>query len=228
MKCLIHYGFSVRDDGDMRKSDVVSRFLSQKGLNSNNLVTAQQVHGTRVCVVKERARSTQISDADALVYHIDTSDTPVILGVRTADCVPILLYDPVLQSIAAVHSGWHGTLGGIVNNTVATFLRNGSCISDIHCVIGPHIRSCCYTVPKERAFLFLHSFGKKSMNKKQKEYVLDLTFVVKKQLMDSGIQIDHIVDEKKCTSCNVHEYYSFRKETKETFGEILGFIAFSQ
>lgn len=224
MKGQIIFGFSVRDDGDMRDGNTVSDFLSLKGLYSKDLVTAQQIHGTTVQDVTQDACGVQISGVDALFYQDNDSSRSVILGIRTADCVPVLLYDQERLLIAAVHSGWRGTLGGITSNVLTEFEKRGSRISNIQCIIGPHIRSCCYSVPEERAALFTMVFGEKSSEKKENQTYLNLTHVVRRQLMDRGVTPEHIHDDGSCTSCLFGKYYSYRKESKESFGEMLGFI----
>jgi polyphenol oxidase len=229
MKWKIRYGFSVRDDGDMRKHDVVRRYLVQQGLDSNNLITAQQIHGTNIQNVIGLDRGKQISHVDGLLYEPDdTVSSSVILGVLTADCVPVLLHDPVKGIIAVVHSGWKGTIGGIVPRVIEMFVRRGVDTKTIRCVIGPHIRSCCYWVDSDRAATFITRFGQAVVQQKNKQPYCDLTFAIKKQLEEAGIKDSHIIEEKLCTACNEQQYYSYRKDTKETFGEMLGFIAISR
>lgn len=225
MKRQITYGFSIRDDGDMRQEHVVSGFLSSKGLDKKNLITAQQVHGTTVESVTDNVCGTRIAGADALFYQDTASSHTVVLGIRTADCIPVLLYDPENLLIAAVHSGWRGTLGEITTNVITEFEKKGSPASRIHCVIGPHIRSCCYSVPGERATLFTSAYGNNTVKSTSHQQFLDLTAVVYQQLKSKGVQAQHIRDDQHCTSCSIERYYSYRKDSKETFGEMLGFIA---
>jgi polyphenol oxidase len=226
MKYQIKYGFSVRSDGDMRRTSNIDQFLSQQGLERSNLITGHQVHGTKVHYSTKDDRGKQIPNVDALIYQQgDDRSSSIILGVLTADCVPILVMDSNRGIIAAVHSGWKGTLGGIVTNTIASMIDHGSRVVNIFCVIGPHIRSCCYSVPKERADLFQQQFGKTSVVYQNSNHFLDLTFAVRSQILAFKIDHTHIIDQGLCTACNEQLYYSFRKDTKESFGEMLGFIA---
>ena len=212
----------------MRSSDSVHAFLASLGLHAADLVAAEQIHGTAVQWVDDTARATQIPGTDALVYTLTESSPGLILGVRTADCVPVLVYDSDQQVISAIHSGWKGTVGGIVTKTIQSMIEHGSKASHISCVIGPHIRSCCYSVPKARADLFTDRYGKTSVIYQNFDHFLDLAFVIRSQILAFNIDHAHIIDQGMCTSCNEQQYYSFRKDTKDTFGEMLGFIAISR
>ena len=227
----ITYGFSTREKGDMRTPEAISAFLSSLHLDVNNLITAQQTHSALVRVVTEKDKGQKIPVIDGLIYgskHNSSNTTSIILAVITADCVPLLLYDATHGCIAAVHSGWRGTLGLIVDHAVDSLIQQGARVSNIVCIVGPHIRSCCYSVPEQRIELFEKQFGPEVTIHRDGQVYLDLTFAVRSQLLSHGITNEQIIDEGICTSSNVDSYYSYRKDSKATFGELLGFVALSQ
>src|SRR3989442_1970723 len=109
------------------------------------VVTVHQVHGTEVLVLDQRSARVPKSSTDAHGYDAIVTDQPgVLVTVETADCVPILLLDPVRGVSAAVHAGWRGTLGGIVPKTVAGMqTRFGCSLPSLPATIRPSIRLQC-------------------------------------------------------------------------------------
>jgi len=196
---LVH-GFSTRVYGDMRNSDKRYAFTRKLGLNEYNLMKPKQVHSAVIDM-----------SGDGLV----SQESP--LCIITADCVPILLADPNTRIVAAVHAGWKGTLGGIVSHAVDEMKRLGANPKNSIAFLGPHIGACCYTVTEERAKQFpdTSSFWESAWH-------IDLGLANKKQLIDCGVtRIDAPI---YCTSCQTDRFFSYRKDTKETYGETIGVI----
>lgn len=107
---------------------------------------AHQVHSKNVFYVRSRSDNSNPDSTDAFI----TQTRGIVIAVKSADCVPILLYDPVTQSIAAVHSGWKGTVARIVNHTILEMQKAfGTNPSDIISGIGPSICPQCYEVGNE-------------------------------------------------------------------------------
>lgn len=116
-----------------------------------DVVTAHQVHGIRVAII-DRVGITreELEGYDALV-----TDLPVAIGIRTADCIPILLYDPVRRSVAAIHAGWRGTVQKIVNFTLEKMYEaSGTEPKNLKAVIGPGISFENFQVGEEVPRLF--------------------------------------------------------------------------
>ena len=111
------------------------------------VIQGHQVHGSRIAVIERP----DLTREDLEGYDAFVTDLPgVAIGVRTADCVPILLYDPVHQVIAAVHSGWKGTVLKISQSTIALLgERFGSLPADLRAVIGPAIGPDSFQVGEE-------------------------------------------------------------------------------
>ncbi len=203
---VIH-GFSNRSAGDMRhETGNKKRFVSVLGL-SQSPVFACQTHSSTV-------------PGDGLV----SNTFPV--AVISADCVPVLLVDPEKKVFAAVHAGWKGTLGGIVKNAVQEMVRLGAEPKRIYAAVGPHIGGCCYDVPEERAKAFIDRFGKdeKMVFLMNGSWHLDIGWANYRQLTDMGISPEHIDAPPTCTSCQNNTFFSYRKNSKKTYGEMMAVI----
>jgi YfiH family protein len=117
-----------------------------------DLVTMRQVHGNFVRPVIRDGSALATPDGKATQESdgLVTSETGLMLGVQTADCVPLLLADTRLRAVAAIHAGWRGTVARIAEQGVATMEREfGSRPEDIVAAIGPAIRLCCFAVGEE-------------------------------------------------------------------------------
>jgi len=180
---------------------------------SLHFVVANQTHSDHIHVVtKEETRGWEslesaIADCDALI----TDRKGVMLGVLTADCVPVLLYDPVRQVVAAVHAGWRGTQKLIVAKTVKRMEEDFGCNSaNIYAGIAPAIGKCCYEVGEDVAKHFF--YVKEGYEQKGERYMLDLPFINRAQLLDAGVKDMHIEMSGICTACEVDRFFSYRKE----------------
>lgn len=111
-------------------------------------VMPEQTHSLNVGVVKRR--SDRFPNTDALISF----DKELPVGVRTADCVPILIYAPDVKGVAAVHAGWKGTLGGIVDNVIEEFGKHGASTEKMIMAFGPSISKEKYEVDSELAARF--------------------------------------------------------------------------
>lgn len=203
------HGFSCRKAGDMRyEGKNRKRFISTLGLRQSP-VFAQQTHGYKV-------------PGDGLV----SNTFPV--AVVTADCAPVLLVDPESKVFAAVHAGWKGTLGGVIGNAIQEMVRIGADARGIYAALGQHIGLCCYNVPEDRVRLFEDRFGRdeKMAARIDGRWHLDIGWANYRQLLVAGVTADHIDAPPTCTSCQNNEFYSFRRDTKETFGKMMAVIGF--
>jgi YfiH family protein len=178
-----------------------------------DFVVADQTHSDNIHIVtaKEtkgwKSLESAIADCDALV----TDQKGVMLGVLTADCVPVLMYDPVRGVVAAVHAGWKGTKAQITVKTVRKMQEVYGCDpSDIIAGIAPAIGPCCYEVGEEVAKHFF-DVSKGYMTKGEK-YMLNLPFINKTQLMGAGLKEEHIELSGICTACETARFFSYRKE----------------
>lgn len=204
---MIMHAFTIRNDGDMKKSVTNRKKIIRKlFVSDREILVMAQKHTSEVGV-------------DALI----SDQKNIALAVFAADCVPLLLTDGRLFAVA--HAGWKGTLGGITTNTVKEMKRQGSRVEDIRAWIGPHIGMCHYDVQKERADQFLSLYNDpKVASFFENRWHVDIGWTNYRQLLDAGVKQEHISASITCTACQTDTYFSFRKEKNKLAGEIMGVI----
>jgi len=190
------------------------------------IATVKQVHGNEIIACDgdpNNAKNMYREKVDAVM----TRTAGLAVGVRTADCVPVLLADPAPRAVAAVHAGWRGTVKGIVAAAVDAMREVYSSKPDtLVAAIGPHIMSCCYEVGPEVADAFEERFGSDVLRpgKGDRSY-LDLGSAVKSALIDAGLDEKNIDTLDLCTYCRKDLFYSYRRDGRPT-GRQLSFIYF--
>jgi len=156
-----------------------------------------------------------------------TDLTGMALGVLVADCVPILLYDPVKKAVSAVHSGWKGTVSDVPGAAVEAMQREyGSSPSDILAAIGPAIGPCCYEVDQRVVGPLKESIGDREgllTDKGGGRWLLDLWKANSALLVRTGLRPENIEVVGLCTSCNSDRFYSYRKDGPNT-GRMMGLV----
>lgn len=192
-------------------------FLKSLGIKNGILFWTRQVHGNNVYVLRNPKISTnEVSqqEADAIVTHLP--DCAVM--VLTADCVPIIIYDPVKYVTGVVHAGRVGTQKGVFTNTIEVLSHEyGSNPKDLIVGMGPAIGGCCYEVDKHCASPFIkRSSVNSGVVKKagQEKYFLDLSKANRLEGCEAGVLAENIYPAGPCTSCDNHRWYSYRKEGK--------------
>ncbi len=200
------------------------------GLSSQSLIRVRQEHGRDVVIIR-RSRAHSIMSyrtigADAIV----TDDPMIALGIRVADCVPILLCDPITRTVGIAHAGWRGTAAGIANEVVCA-MRDEFCVKprDMIAAIGPSIGPCCYEVGEEVHKKFILAGHTKAAlekwfsQKRDSRCHLDLWQANRDQLMFSGMSDDRIHTAGLCTSERTDLFYSHRQEsnTAERFAAVI-------
>ena len=181
------------------------------------LTTAKQIHSARVLDACGR-KGEQIGEGDAII----SSEPGVAVGIRTADCVPILLVDPSHHVVAAVHAGWRGTAANIAGATVAEMRSRGSRPEDLRAAIGPSIGSCCYDVgPEVTQALSRWQVTQPARGSAKIRTTVNLPAINETQLHEAGVSDIWISGE--CTYCNPERFFSFRRE-KEQAGRMLTFV----
>jgi YfiH family protein len=155
--------------------------------------------------------------ADAVV----TKRNDILIGVKVADCVPILLFDRERSIAAAVHAGWRGIAKGILRKTItAMAVKYGSDPVDILISMGPSIRKCCYEVSDDVIQAITEETGNGDYHSKAH---LDLQGANRLQAVSSGIIPEHVDLVDKCTFCSNGNYHSYRRD-KGAQGRQGGFI----
>ncbi len=188
-----------------------NRDLIARCLESERLVFIRQVHGNDVLVFKngESANDAVLNSetprkADALVTDI----TGLSLVIQVADCQPVLLYDPVRNIIANVHSGWRGSALNILRRVVKIMeQRFGSQAKNMVAGIGPSLGPCCAEFVNYRKEL-PQSFWKYRTDHNH----FDFWEISKSQLIKAGVEETNISLSQICTRCNLDQFYSYRGE----------------
>jgi YfiH family protein len=178
------------------------------------LTTVQQVHSARVLDACGR-RGQRIGDGDAIV----SAEPGVAIGIRTADCVPILLADPETRIVACVHAGWRGTAANIIGATIDLLQSRGCQPGDLCVAIGPSIGSCCYEVGPEVAECF--DKWRPAVNPAGARSTLDLPGINQMQLFEAGVR--QIWKSGECTYCRPDRFFSFRRD-REKAGRMISFV----
>lgn len=177
------------------------------------VVSVKQVHGTDALLVDRPIQegTTFIGGWDAVI----TNQPRVLVTVRTADCVPILLHDPIHGIVAAVHSGWRGSVGGILAKTLQRMQQEfGSRAGSVQMAIGPSAGFCCYEVDEPVLKpLQSYSFWKSVVRETGAgRALLDLREFVRRQALAAGVTEQHIWTVTQCTICRPDLFFSYRRE----------------
>ena len=220
-------------DWDTRENVLENRqkFQSALGACEFELINLKQIHSA---VIRPFATSPEEpARGDASL----TKTPGLLLGVQTADCLPILLVDPRKRAVAAVHAGWRGTLARILEKAVGELhALYGSKPEDLLAAIGPGVGPCCYEVGAELVTQFSSQFSDAQeyfdeprtgeepnplqwLNRMPpghqpppKNVHLDLTKANRSQLIAAGLSVKNIFSSGLCTACHPDLFFSYRKQ----------------
>ena len=224
MKKFIRYKFFSKNQGsskgiykslncglksfDNKKNVKLNLNLAKRSLfkEDKNLIIPDQYHSNKCLVAKA---SNPHPKCDALV----TSDNSLILGITTADCLPIIFYEPENQVIGIAHAGWKGLVKGVIQNTVKKMISLGAQKKYIKSIIGPCIRVKSYEVNEEFVNKLNTQYQRFAISQTQKIY-FDLPKLAKYILSESNISSVH--DIKKNTYLDKN-YFSFRESKKKKY-----------
>jgi YfiH family protein len=182
--------------------------LAERGLAAEPAFL-RQVHGPAVIAADRGGLAGQ---ADALL----TARAGLPLCISTADCLPVLLFDPRHRLLAAAHAGWRGTVQAVLPAAVASLIRAGSASEDLVVAIGPSIGSCCYEVDAPVIERFQAAFPAASeawfTPKGPGKWMLDLWRANVDQLRGAGVRAERIEVLGLCTGCRPDLLFSYRRE----------------
>jgi polyphenol oxidase len=238
---VLNLGFT---EGDTRENVLENRrcFLGALGATDLSLVALKQFHSDVVHVFESAPADPCRGDASA------TNRPGLLLGVQTADCVPILLVDPRKRAVAAVHAGWRGTLQRIVTKAIGKMqMEFATKPADLLAALGPAIGGCCYEVGTEVSSAYLAQFPNAAEwfdelrtgdepNPLQwlsmmppghqpppKNVYLDLRNANRAQLLTAGLSAKNIFVSDLCTACRRDLLFSYRKEDAQS-GRLMSVI----
>jgi len=205
--------FSLALHTNQEPKEILKNRSKLKGYfkEAKELFFVTQVHQDSIYLLEKEGEIPKEQDiqADAII----TQRRGVAIGILSADCVPILLFDTKKKAIGAIHAGWRGAKLNIVSKTVEAMRANfKSEAKDIVAFIAPAIGRCCYEVSIEVANNFrAYPFG---IDYKRDRAYLDLKAINYRQLLDSGLSSSSIELSPICTSCSKDEFFSYRALSK--------------
>jgi polyphenol oxidase len=229
-KKVLNLGFM---EWDSREAVTENRPLFQSALAAQGLalLPLKQIHSDVVHLFSKPAAEPSKGDASL------TNTPGLLLGVQTADCVPILIVDPKKRAVAAVHAGWRGTLARIAQKSIGRMqLEFGCQPADLLAALGPSIGPCCYEVGVELVSKFTaqfadaHDFFDEPRTGDEpnpiqwlnmappghqpppKNVRLDLRKANRSQLIASGLRPNNIYSSDLCTACRTDLLFSYRRE----------------
>ena len=193
--------------------------------NRSRFFTALNIGAERMAFpLQHHTANVKVADHPGTYEYCDglvTTMPNVFLGIAVADCVPIAMFDPKTNSIAAVHAGWRGTASKIVKKAIAKLLvQCESRPSDLRVFIGPSAGKCCYEVGPEVAAQFPAEVSVETGNGK---FLLDVKEANRLQLLQCGVPEHQIEVSQACTISDSELFHSFRRD-KESSGRMMAVI----
>jgi YfiH family protein len=183
-------------------------YLEQRGLAGGSVAFLRQVHGADVAVA---GAGGLLGTADILM----TERAALPLAIFTADCLPIVVFDPVGRRLAMAHAGWRGTVAGAARVTAEALVRAGGDPSAFIAAIGPSIGPCCYEVDapvvEPLAAAFPESWRSWVTPAEPGRWMLDLWRANAEQLTEAGLGAERIDTLRLCTACRADLFYSYRR-----------------
>ena len=229
----LNLGFTSADDPTLVSRNRATVVRALTGHAPVQLVTAHQVHGTHIDLIRagdsrplETYAGRTALEADGLM-----TDAPnLLLGIQAADCTPVLVADTRLRVVAAFHAGWRGTVAGIVEQGIARMRAEfGSAPEDLTAAIGPAIGVCCYAVGEEveTRFRAAFSYAADLFERHGDANHLDLAEANRRQLLSAGLAAERVFLTHQCTACaqvdGRRRFFSHRAEYGHT-GRAMGLI----
>lgn len=222
-----HGGYSSGEYGEFNinrycgdSEDATERNLrllgKELGIETDRIIMPHQTHGTEVrhiaadfLTLPAEVRRLILEGVDA----VTTNERGICVGVSTADCIPIIIYDEPTHAIAAVHAGWRGTVQCIVKRAVdAMRLTYGSNPTDMKAIVGPGISLAAFEVDEEVYEQFLSAgFDMEAISRRENKWHIDLPECNRRQLIDCGVSETRIIMSGICTYSRSADYFSARK-----------------
>lgn len=222
------YGISEKQDGTMKflndkNNDKIKlnreKFFAKQNIKLNQIVSAGLVHKNRVKIVSKNNAGKFIKSFDGLI----TDENNLYLTITVADCLPIYTYDFKEKIIGIAHAGWQGVKQNIAKNVIDSMKENfNSNPSNIFIYIGPHLQKCHFEV-KDNLLLKFNRY-KNAIIKKGDKVFIDLSLIVKTQLLEQKILEKNISISGDCTFCLKDKYFSYRRDKPKNIQAMIAYI----
>ncbi len=212
----------TRGDDPAAVKENYRRFCQATGTDVARLVFTKQVHGDALRVVTEEDAGKGLYrprgwEVDGLITNVP--GLPLV--VFSADCIPVLLYDPVSRCIGACHCGWRGTALGLAKKTAqALCTQYGARPENLLAAIGPGISRCCFETHRDVPEAMLAALGQEAQAAIQPappslegedKYLVDCKSINRTWLLQAGLTEAHIEISDQCTCCDATHFWSHRK-----------------
>ena len=208
----LNLGYTAADTAENVRENRLRFAEAVSGLRETPLVTVRQIHFNLSVIA---AGAIQPGDSPCEADGLMTDRPGLPIGVMTADCIPVLVVDPVRRAVGAFHAGWRGTVERIVELGVVRMVEAyGSRPQDLQAAIGPGIGDCCYIVGAEvrerfgSNFSYAGEFFTGSLE--TGDLRVDLVEANRRQLLAAGLGADSISVVGGCTACQPEWFYSHR------------------
>ena len=214
-------GSNDKKENVLKNLEFVSKEI---GCKKESLITLNQKHSNQVIHFKDKKSVENKLSGDAIISEVKN----IGLGILTADCAPILFYDPNKKIIGCAHSGWKGALNGIIKNTVKKFNELNSNNSDLIAVVGPCIKKNNYEVKESFLKKFITQDKKNDIffeKINSKKYIFDLRGFINKEI--SNLNIKNIENIEMDTFSEKEFFYSYRRSrlnTERDYGRCISVI----
>lgn len=193
------------------------RYFEKNGINIDDVVSAEIVHGTKIAVVTSENKGQIIAWVDWLI----TNETDLVLSVTIADCVPIYFYDDIKKVIWITHAWWRWITNDITKSMVDNFVNEyNSNPEDIFVYVGPHIQKCHFEIKED----IVDKFDSVFVIRENETIKVDLLWIIRDKLEKLGLKSENISSSLECTYCESSKYFSFRRDKPEKVEAMIGVI----
>jgi YfiH family protein len=220
----LNLGRAVGDD-PLAVAENHRRMAEAVGYRHETLFELSQVHGRHVREVRAAEAPAEVrrEEGDALL----ACEAGVAIGVRAADCLPLLVVDPESRAVSAVHAGWRGTVAGVALAALdALRAATGAPASRLHAAVFPHIRACCFEVGSDVAAEIQRVVpGERVVDASREKPHVALARVITAQLVAAGVPHAQLDDVAGCTRCDAERFFSYRRDGKRSGRHLLAVVA---
>ncbi len=216
--------FTAQNTLDPKSS--VAELTKEAGFQLKNVLFPKQVHGNRIIVLEQHPADPEEirhSEADAIITNVPG----LLIGVMSADCLPILIHDPQRKVIAAIHAGWRGTLNQIARRTVEILIKDFRCEpGNLLVSLGPAISGQSFEVDEPLLNQFRQTFeywSRYARPQRQAKWLIDFRMINAHMLALMGIEERNFWVSNHCTFIEKDMYWSYRRDGEQA-GRMFNFI----